>query len=94
MSDPWKAEAKCRGLPPDLFVPSAGGSTKAAKAICNGDEATSPCPVRRECLQFAKDNGLQGIFGGQMYYPDRHLEVIVDIQDGRPTASSYADPFS
>lgn len=56
----WKAEAKCRGLDPDMFHPHRGDmrGIETAKKVCYGE-----CPVRRQCL----DYGLmekRGIWGG------------------------------
>lgn len=60
----WRAAGACLHADPDLFFPiSASGRARAqirqAKAICAG------CPVRQECLEFAKENEpIQGIWGG------------------------------
>ena len=62
---PWRREAACRGLDPELFYPrrtdSASGRVdrEAAKAVCK------PCPVRPECLDHALAAGERhGIWGG------------------------------
>ena len=60
----WRASGACLHADPDLFFPiSSIGRARAqiarAKAIC------APCPVRRECLEFAYANTLvHGIWGG------------------------------
>jgi WhiB family redox-sensing transcriptional regulator len=60
----WRAAAACMNADPDLFFPiSPSGRTLAqiarAKAICAG------CLVRRQCLEYAVDNGpIYGIWGG------------------------------
>jgi WhiB family transcriptional regulator, redox-sensing transcriptional regulator len=60
----WRAAAACLRADPDLFFPiSAKGKglsqISRAKAIC------ANCPVRRECLKFAKANEpVHGIWGG------------------------------
>jgi WhiB family redox-sensing transcriptional regulator len=54
----WIAQAACAGVDPDLFFPSKGEASDAAKALCAG------CPVKGECLAFALDHHCQGIWGG------------------------------
>ncbi|MEU9201633.1 WhiB family transcriptional regulator [Streptomyces sp. NPDC048332] len=60
----WRMRAACREDDPDLFFPigSTGPAlvqTEEAKAVCRG------CPVRRECLRWALDNGQDaGVWGG------------------------------
>jgi hypothetical protein len=84
-SEDWKAKAKCLGLDPNLFVPSGpGGSLKRVYVICNGGRGEEPCPVRIECSHFAVENGLVGVFGGQMHSQRTSVHVIREIQDGRP----------
>ena len=66
----WMEYARCRGLDPNLFVPSFDPKTRQgpppeAFLVCNGDMTTPPCPVRRECLAYALQNSqLQGVWGG------------------------------
>jgi len=43
----WQAEAACRGMGTELFFPTRGEPTRAAKAVCAG------CPVSAECLDYA-----------------------------------------
>lgn len=55
----WQRLANCLGLPPDVFFPERGESTREAKEVCRG------CVVRSECLDFAVNNGERfGIWGG------------------------------
>lgn len=63
--EPWRAEAACLGVDPELFFPrrndAASGKPdrEAAKAVCR------PCPVREECLDHALAAGERhGIWGG------------------------------
>lgn len=59
------ADGLCAQADPEAWFPEKGGSTKAAKAICNGDDTRPPCPVRDECLRFALANNERfGIWGG------------------------------
>lgn len=58
---PWMADAECRGMNPDLFLPNRGDSNgeRNAKAVCHA------CPVRSECLEYALAEHIQiGIYGG------------------------------
>ena len=55
----WVNQAACAGLDPDLFHPTRGEPTDAAKTICEA------CPVRAECLDYAlRTNQQFGIWGG------------------------------
>jgi len=55
----WQDHANCLGVDPDLFFPERGASTREAKEVCRG------CVVRKECLEFALQNGEKfGIWGG------------------------------
>ena len=60
----WRDAAACLHADPNLFFPvSATGRSLIqvadAKAIC------ARCPVRRECLEFARSNEpIDGIWGG------------------------------
>lgn len=61
----WQLQARCRGLPTEIFFASDGerGQRKTfheerAKAVCRS------CPVRRECLRYALTSVEQwGIWG-------------------------------
>lgn len=55
----WMVGASCIDAEDvDLWFPSRGGSTKKAKAIC------SQCIVQKQCLEFAMEWELEGIWGG------------------------------
>jgi WhiB family redox-sensing transcriptional regulator len=50
----WRQHAACRDIDPDLFFPPPLGARmrtvmQQVRAICD------PCPVRKQCLQFALD---------------------------------------
>ncbi|MFJ6889587.1 WhiB family transcriptional regulator [Streptomyces californicus] len=60
----WRVDAACRDEDPDLFFPT--GTTgpaivqvEEAKAVCR-----RRCPVMETCLDWALDNGVQGVWGG------------------------------
>lgn len=54
----WMGEAVCASADPEQWFPEKGVSYFKAKRICG------TCPVIDECLQFALDNKLEGIWGG------------------------------
>ena len=55
----WQASARCSEVDPEIFFPERGGSSKAARAVCN------KCDVRMQCLEYALNNKEQfGIWGG------------------------------
>lgn len=57
--EPWVDEAVCASTDPESFFPEVGGSSRAAKRICNA------CEVREQCLQYALDHHIkEGIWGG------------------------------
>lgn len=57
--EPWVGDALCPQTDPEAFFPEKGGSTRAAKKICEG------CDVREQCLDYALRNDERfGIWGG------------------------------
>ena len=59
----WRHLAACRGKDPELWFPigetgPAVAQAEEAKAVCAG------CPVVEQCLTWALDNDVQGIWGG------------------------------
>jgi len=56
----WMSEGICAQTDVDLFTVEGRKkhSVKAAKAVC------ARCLVTDECLQYALDNDLEGVFGG------------------------------
>jgi len=61
VSGAWREEAACKGMDPDGFHPSIGGTTIAAnaKAVCRS------CPVMDECRAYAiAAKERLGIWGG------------------------------
>ena len=68
---PWGDQAKCLQADPETFFPEKGGSTRDAKAICQG------CPVREECLEYALANDERfGIWGGLSERERRRLKRL------------------
>ena len=57
----WRAQARCRGVPTEVFFARRGDdlSLRVAKRICRG------CPVRAQCLDYALAAGERfGVWGG------------------------------
>ena len=58
----WRPKGLCKKLThkqaDKLFFPDSGRSINKAKAFCQG------CPVSTECLEYALDNKLGGIWAG------------------------------
>lgn len=77
----WMADASCRGMDPNLFVPRTTAEVQQAKRICNGVKATRTtpgipaCPVKDQCLEYCLSiPGLVlGVWGGTS---DRDRRVI------------------
>ena len=62
----WWKSAVCAGVDPDVWFPERGEAGTDAKMIC------AICPVRRDCLNDAIQNGMtEGIWGG-MNPTERH----------------------
>jgi WhiB family transcriptional regulator, redox-sensing transcriptional regulator len=68
----WMARAACRGEDLELFFPVRGVSKatmERARALC------SSCPVRSECLDYARGiDGTAGLWGGTTE-PERRRPV-------------------
>ena len=59
--DPWRLEAACRGMDPELFHHEKGQPVTA-----EAREACARCPVDAECLRYAVMTGArQGYWGGR-----------------------------
>ena len=54
----WMRDAVCASADPEEWFPEKGVNSAKAKSICR------TCPVIDECLQYALDNKLTGIWGG------------------------------
>lgn len=65
----WKELALCAETDPEIFFPEKGGSTREAKAICQG------CEVRDACLEYALTwEERFGIWGGLSERERRRLK--------------------
>jgi WhiB family transcriptional regulator, redox-sensing transcriptional regulator len=66
---PWYERAACLDKDADCFFPEKGGSTRAAKRICQ------TCTVQTECLEYALANDERfGIWGGLSERERRRLK--------------------
>lgn len=54
----WMDWGSCIEVDPELFFPEKGESPRQAKEICFG------CPVRLECLEYALQTDVTGVWGG------------------------------
>jgi WhiB family transcriptional regulator, redox-sensing transcriptional regulator len=54
----WQADALCHEYPSLSWFETGRSEVAAAKAVC------TRCIVRTECLRYALDNNLVGIWGG------------------------------
>lgn len=64
----WYEHAECRGMPPDMFHPQRGASTRPGKEVC------AHCPVRELCLEEHLDEPI-GIWGGTTAQDRRRLRA-------------------
>ena len=70
-SEAWVDEANCVGADPEIFFIEISSRTartdrnrfESAQRICQ------ECPVQQECLTFAEENDLVGMFGGKYVKP-------------------------
>jgi WhiB family transcriptional regulator, redox-sensing transcriptional regulator len=68
-TQPWYEQAACLDKDADCFFPEKGGSTRAAKRICQ------TCSVQTECLDYALANDERfGIWGGLSERERRRLK--------------------
>lgn len=79
--DTWMDRALCSQTDPEAFFPEKGGSTSAAKQICED------CPVRAECLDYALQHEERfGIWGGLSERERRALKHQIAAADQTPVA--------
>lgn len=83
--DDWRAQAACRGAPPDLFFPGRGDgrcATAQARRFCDG------CPVSEECLEHGTRHEEFGIWGGRSGMELRRRRRALGIALETPAAAS------
>ena len=71
----WLREAKCAGMPTNLFINDGGPLPEWVKATCDG------CPVRVECREFAIRSRSMGWWGGSGE-GERRAEIRRRRRDG------------
>lgn len=54
----WRESARCAQSDPEVWFPEKGGQPFTAKRICLS------CPVRVDCLTWAMENPVEGVWGG------------------------------
>lgn len=70
----WMADAACLDLPPDLFFPEQGGTSRYTLTVVT--RTCAACPVRVTCLQWALAvPETEGIFGGTTAFQRRRMTV-------------------
>lgn len=93
----WRDHAACSGMDTAMFFHQVGASVHVRQAIkvCNGDGDRPPCPVRRECgefaLSFPKEEDIAGVFGGMTPSERNRIRKQrrhgTDDKDARPTTT-------
>ncbi|MEE1931431.1 WhiB family transcriptional regulator [Streptomyces sp. TRM 70351] len=59
----WRHRAACREEDPELFFP-LGNTGPALLQIKEAKTFCRRCPVQEQCLQWALEDGLEGVWGG------------------------------
>ena len=77
----WMTWAICHEVDPEAFFPEKGCSPRAAKALCQG------CPVIGECLEYALEHDLQGVWGGATEEERRRMKRRRSSPDGLELAA-------
>lgn len=54
----WAIDAPCTQVDPEVFFPEKGAIPRSARLVC------SRCDVVVQCLEFALEYNLQGVWGG------------------------------
>lgn len=65
----WMSWAICPETDPWIFFPGNGPAPKAARELC------ADCPVRPECLDYALEHDLKGVWGGTTEQERRELKA-------------------
>jgi WhiB family redox-sensing transcriptional regulator len=68
----WQEQGICTQTNPDSFHPAEGGNNVRAKDVCRHQ-----CPVRADCLCFALDNPVTGIWGGTSENERRRIKQTI-----------------
>ena len=74
---PWRNEAACRGVDPDVFFgheDERGNASTSRRRIERAKGICATCTVRTECLVYALENDERlGIWGGTTYVERRQI---------------------
>ena len=92
MSGGWRSQAACKGSPELFFGPDDETAGERRQRAGKARRICAPCPVRLECLMFARVRGLQfGVWGGE----DFELPAKRMCRNGlhlMDTANTWIDP--
>lgn len=83
MSD-WRAEARCRGLDPEMFFPERGDHAGELRAICG------ECPVIDPCRDWALHHESLGFWGGTTEAERRRIRRELGIERKLPQAQGWS----
>ena len=88
----WLDQAKCRGLPGNLFYAEYqhnNSQVQEARSVCRGTHPDHPgrCPVLEDCLNYAINNGERyGVWGGCSERERRRIKRQRNRQQARDKA--------
>lgn len=73
-----KGEPECVHYPPDMFFPDVEGPsflhiTNVARKVCEG------CPYQLECLTYAVEHNMDGVWGGTSKHERRLMNGKVKL---------------
>ncbi|MFC4943327.1 WhiB family transcriptional regulator [Pseudonocardia sp. GCM10023141] len=92
----WRALAACRDVDPDLFFPVAESGPVFDEQVVEAKAVCASCPVRQQCLEFARDALSDGIAGGLTAQERRELPTSASglrfqRRDVSPATASTAE---
>lgn len=70
----WMDWAICPETDPWLFFPGNGPAPKAARLLC------ADCPVIGECLEYALEHDLEGVWGGTTEQERRRIKLASGVE--------------
>ena len=69
--EPWFEKANCRGTDPEAFFVELNSKTSRVDRyrLETAMEICEECVVKKECLEYARNNDCVGLFGGKYVKP-------------------------
>jgi WhiB family redox-sensing transcriptional regulator len=67
--DQWRKYASCNGLPVSLFFEGYESSNAIQLEV---DSLCSQCVVRKQCLEYAIENNIEGGVFGRTFFPSKN----------------------